>query len=55
MTDGMKRPEGAGLWDYLKEAFLFRWNLLALVGAITPSTAPVPSFSGSRDVIFANP
>jgi hypothetical protein len=25
-------PQGAGMPDYLKEAFLFRWNLLFLVG-----------------------
>jgi hypothetical protein len=40
-----KAPTGAGLWDYLKEAFLFRWNLLFLLGgaagaALTP-LAPV--------------
>jgi hypothetical protein len=38
-------PQGAGLPDYLKEAFLFRWNLLFLLGgtaaaALTP-LAPV--------------
>src|SRR3954463_16419605 len=38
-------PEGAGLPDYLKEAFLFRWNLLFFLGgaagaALTP-LAPV--------------
>ena len=26
-------PSGAGLWRYLKEAFVFRWNLLMLSGA----------------------
>ena len=31
MTETKKM--GAGMWDYLKEAFLFRWNILALVGA----------------------
>lgn len=40
-----KAPTGAGLGDYLKEAFLFRWNLLFLLGgaagaALTP-LAPV--------------
>lgn len=40
-----KAPQGAGLGDYLKEAFLFRWNLLFLLGggaaaALTP-LAPV--------------
>src|SRR5213595_3543334 len=34
-------PIGAGMTDYLKEAFLFRWNLLFLLGgtaaaALTP-------------------
>jgi hypothetical protein len=38
-------PRGAGMSDYLKEAFLFRWNLLLLLGgaaaaAMTP-LAPV--------------
>ena len=38
-------PRGAGMSDYLKEAFLFRWNLLFLLGgsaavALTP-LAPV--------------
>ena len=38
-------PQGAGMTDYLKEAFLFRWNLLFLLGgaaaaALTP-LAPV--------------
>jgi len=40
-----KPPEGAGMTDYLKEAFLFRWNLLFFLGgaaaaALTP-LAPV--------------
>src|SRR5882672_1479134 len=40
-----KPPRGAGMPDYLKEAFLFRWNLLFLLGgtaaaAMTP-LAPV--------------
>ena len=38
-------PQGAGMPDYLKEAFLFRWNLLFFLGgaaaaALTP-LAPV--------------
>src|SRR5207249_4015606 len=38
-------PQGAGMSDYLKEAFLFRWNLLFFLGgaaaaALTP-LAPV--------------
>jgi hypothetical protein len=28
-------PVGAGLKDYLKEAFLFRWNLLFFLGGVT--------------------
>jgi hypothetical protein len=28
-------PQGAGMSDYLKEAFLFRWNLLFFLGAAT--------------------
>src|SRR6267154_2273364 len=37
-------PHGAGMPDYLKEAFLFRWNLLFLLGgtaaaALTPLAA----------------
>ena len=40
-----RAPRGAGMPDYLKEAFLFRWNLLFLLGgtaaaALTP-LAPV--------------
>ena len=40
-----RAPQGAGMPDYLKEAFLFRWNLLFLLGgtaaaALTP-LAPV--------------
>src|SRR6266576_565835 len=26
-------PQGAGMPDYLREAFLFRWNLLFFLGA----------------------
>src|SRR4051794_8543812 len=38
---GSEPPSGAALSDYLKEAFLFRWNLLFLLGgtaaaALTP-------------------
>ena len=29
-----KAPQGAGLKDYLKEAFFFRWNLLLFLGGI---------------------
>src|SRR5215212_3582471 len=27
-------PHGAGLTDYLKEAFVFRWNLLLFLGSL---------------------
>jgi hypothetical protein len=30
-----RAPQGAGMSDYLKEAFLFRWNLLFLLGGAT--------------------
>jgi hypothetical protein len=40
-----KAPAGAGLGDYLREAFLFRWNLLLLLGggaaAVMTPLAPV--------------
>ena len=36
-------PRGAGLSDYLKEAFLFRWNLLLFLGATAAAAlTPVP-------------
>src|SRR5713101_5493462 len=39
-----RAPQGAGMTDYLKEAFLFRWNLLFFLGgtaaaALTPLAA----------------
>src|SRR5262249_17070449 len=34
-------PRTAGLGDYLQEAFLFRWNLLFLLGG-TPAAAMTP-------------
>ena len=44
-ASGSQAPRGAGMPDYLKEAFLFRWNLLFFLGgvaaaALTP-LAPV--------------
>ncbi|MEO6213336.1 MAG: hypothetical protein ABIP65_06880 [Vicinamibacterales bacterium] len=37
-----KAPEGAGMQDYLKEAFLFRWNLLFFLGSAAAAVmAPV--------------
>jgi hypothetical protein len=36
-------PAGAGLKDYLKEAFLFRWNLLFFLGGMAGAAlAPIP-------------
>ena len=45
-------PQGAGMTDYLKEAFLFRWNLLLFLGgtaaaALTP-LAGGPAAAGGR-------
>jgi hypothetical protein len=38
-----KAPQGAGLKDYLKEAFFFRWNLLFFVGGLAGAAiAPLP-------------
>jgi hypothetical protein len=38
-----KPPQGAGLKDYLKEAFFFRWNLLFFVGGLAGAAiAPLP-------------
>lgn len=44
MTDGGRsRTSGAGLSAYLKEAFLWRWNLLALLGAgAAAMLSPIP-------------
>jgi hypothetical protein len=37
------QPEGAGLGRYLREAFLFRWNLLFFLGATAAAAmAPLP-------------
>jgi len=43
-TDRSSRPpQGAGLKDYLKEAFFFRWNLLFFLGGLTGAAiAPLP-------------
>jgi hypothetical protein len=36
-------PRGAGLKDYLKEAFFFRWNLLLFLGGLAAAAiAPLP-------------
>jgi len=43
-TDRSSRPpQGAGMKDYLKEAFLFRWNLLFFLGGLAGAAiAPLP-------------
>jgi ribosomal protein L29 len=43
-TDRSSRPpQGAGMKDYLKEAFLFRWNLLFFLGGLAGAAiAPQP-------------
>jgi hypothetical protein len=43
MTDRAPTPGGAGLFHYLKEAFLFRWNLLFFLGgAAAAAIGPFP-------------
>ena len=38
-----KPPQGAGLMDYLKAAFFFRWNVLFFLGGLAAATiAPLP-------------
>jgi hypothetical protein len=38
-----KAPQGAGLKDYLKEAFFFRWNMLFLLGGLAAAAiGPLP-------------
>ena len=38
-----KAPQGAGLKDYLREAFFFRWNLLLFLGGIAAAAiGPLP-------------
>jgi hypothetical protein len=38
-----KPPQGAGLMDYLKAAFFFRWNVLFFFGGLAAATiAPLP-------------
>ena len=38
----MTEPVGAGLKDYLLEAFLFRWNLLFFLGTTAAAALTVP-------------
>jgi hypothetical protein len=43
MTDRASAPSGAGLLRYVKEAFLFRWNLLFFLGgAAAAAISPLP-------------
>jgi hypothetical protein len=43
MSDRGPAPGGAGLFHYLKEAFLFRWNLLFFLGgAAAAAISPLP-------------
>jgi hypothetical protein len=38
-------PQGAGMGDYLKEAFLFRWNMLLFLGGTAAAAlTPFPDF-----------
>lgn len=42
-SDRSSKPQGAGLTDYLKEAFFFRWNLLFFLGGLAGAAiAPLP-------------
>jgi hypothetical protein len=42
----MAEPKKAGFWRYIKEAFLYRWNLLFFGGAVTAAAiSPVPDIA----------
>jgi hypothetical protein len=50
-------PHGAGMKDYLKEAFLFRWNLLFFAGgvaaaALTPFAAALLPLVGAAELTY---
>jgi len=50
-------PQGAGMPDYLKEAFLFRWNLLFLLGgaaaaALTPVAGVLLPLVAAAEVTY---
>jgi hypothetical protein len=50
-------PQGAGMGDYLKEAFLFRWNLLLFLGgtaaaALTPIPDLLLPLVGAGEVMY---
>src|SRR5215467_12568036 len=52
----MAEPKRAGIFRYLKEAFLFRWNLLILGGAsaaalLTIGDAALPLI-GAAEVVY---
>ena len=47
-----KAPQGAGLKDYLKEAFFFRWNMLLFLGGIA-GAALVPLADVTFPLIIA--
>jgi hypothetical protein len=47
-----KPPQGAGLKDYLKEAFLFRWNLLFFLGGLA-GAAIAPLTDVTLPLVFA--
>jgi hypothetical protein len=47
-----KPPQGAGLKDYLKEAFLFRWNLLFFLGGVA-AAAIAPLSDVTIPLMFA--
>ena len=43
MSSEARLSGGAGLWRYVREAFLFRWNLLAFLGgAAAAALSPFP-------------
>src|SRR5262245_19070020 len=57
LATARKQPEGAGMSDYLKEAFLFRWNLLFLLGgaaaaALTPAAAVLLPLVGAAEIAY---
>ena len=50
-------PQGAGMQDYLKEAFLFRWNLLFFLGgaaaaAIAPLSAALLPLVAAGELVY---
>ena len=50
-------PQGAGMTDYLKEAFLFRWNLLFFLGgtaaaAMAPLSAALLPIVAAGEVLY---